>query len=196
MNIKGRSIDNIAIKRFFRLLKYEDIYLKRYVTLKETKEGIENYIRLYNTKRLHLALDYKTLGGGCFLTLESFSNKIKDFIKYDKLEKEDINLLKYGRHLRLSDGTKLVIRRHKIDNEHLLSIKSSKFSFFNLHQIIGPVALLSNNATKNDINLSRKLVLTYAKTNKDEPYTLTFNSANITQTPYPIKQIAQNYFVV
>lgn len=60
MNGKGRSIDNIAIERFFRSLKYEDIYLKRYVTLKEAKEGIENYIRLYNTKRLHLALDYKT----------------------------------------------------------------------------------------------------------------------------------------
>lgn len=60
MNGKGRSIDNIAVERFFRSLKYEDVYLKRYSTLREAKTGIENYIRLYNTKRLHSALDYKT----------------------------------------------------------------------------------------------------------------------------------------
>jgi putative transposase len=60
MNGKGRSIDNIVAERFFRSLKYEDVYLKRYSTLREAKKGIENYIRLYNTKRLHSALDYKT----------------------------------------------------------------------------------------------------------------------------------------
>lgn len=60
MNGKGRSIDNIVAERFFRSLKYEDVYLKRYSTLREAKTGIENYIRLYNTKRLHSALDYKT----------------------------------------------------------------------------------------------------------------------------------------
>ncbi len=60
MNGKGRSIDNIAVERFFRSLKYEDVYLKRYETLREARTGIENYIRLYNTKRLHSTLDYKT----------------------------------------------------------------------------------------------------------------------------------------
>lgn len=60
MNGKGRSRDNIVAERFFRTLKYEDIYLKRYSTLKEAKAGIENYIKFYNTKRLHSALGYKT----------------------------------------------------------------------------------------------------------------------------------------
>lgn len=60
MNGKGRSIDNIAVERFFRSLKYEDVYLKRYETLREARAGIENYIRLYNTKRLHSTPDYKT----------------------------------------------------------------------------------------------------------------------------------------
>ncbi len=60
MNGKGRSIDNIVAERFFRSLKYEDVYLKRYENLREARAGIENYIRLYNTKRLHSALSYKT----------------------------------------------------------------------------------------------------------------------------------------
>ena len=60
MNGKGRPIDNIVAERFFRSLKYEDVYLKRYENLREARAGIENYIRLYNTKRLHSALSYKT----------------------------------------------------------------------------------------------------------------------------------------
>ena len=59
MDAKGRSIDNIAIERFWRTLKYEDVYPSSYQTLKEAKEGIEAYIRRYNQERLHSALDYK-----------------------------------------------------------------------------------------------------------------------------------------
>jgi len=60
MDAKGRSIDNIAIERFWRSLKYEDVYLQNYNTIKEARAGIDNYIKLYNQERLHSALNYKT----------------------------------------------------------------------------------------------------------------------------------------
>ena len=60
MDAKGRSIDNIVIERFWRSLKYEDIYLQNYNTIKEARAGIEKYINIYNQERLHSALDYKT----------------------------------------------------------------------------------------------------------------------------------------
>jgi len=44
MNAKGRSIDNIVIERFWRTLKYEDVYPKSYKTIKEAKNGISEYI--------------------------------------------------------------------------------------------------------------------------------------------------------
>jgi putative transposase len=59
MNSKGRSIDNIAIERFFRTLKYENIYITDYQSIKELKEGIGKYINFYNFNRFHSALDYK-----------------------------------------------------------------------------------------------------------------------------------------
>jgi len=37
MNGKGRSIDNIAIERFFRTLKYDEIYLNEYHTMQELR---------------------------------------------------------------------------------------------------------------------------------------------------------------
>lgn len=60
MDAKGRSIDNIVIERFWRSIKYEDIYPSSYSNIKEAREGIREYIENYNSQRLHSAIDYKT----------------------------------------------------------------------------------------------------------------------------------------
>ena len=59
MNGKGRSIDNIAIERFFRTLKYGNIYIGDYSSIGELKEGVSKYIHKYNFKRFHSALNYR-----------------------------------------------------------------------------------------------------------------------------------------
>ena len=60
MDGKGRSIDNICIERFWRSIKYEEIYLNDYKSMNELRYSIDNYIKKYNSKRLHSAIDYKT----------------------------------------------------------------------------------------------------------------------------------------
>ena len=60
MDAKGRSIDNIVIERFWRTLKYEDVYPSSYETIKEARIGIDAYIKIYNSERLHSSLDYLT----------------------------------------------------------------------------------------------------------------------------------------
>lgn len=58
MNGKGRSIDNIAIERFFRTLKYDEIYINEYSSILELKKGINRYMNFYNYERFHSALGY------------------------------------------------------------------------------------------------------------------------------------------
>ena len=60
MDAKGRSIDNIVIERFWRSIKYEDIYLNSYQTIKEARNGIKDYIEIYNKERLHSSIEYLT----------------------------------------------------------------------------------------------------------------------------------------
>jgi putative transposase len=60
MDGKGRSIDNICIERFWRTIKYEEIYLNDYNSMNELKYSINNYIVKYNSRRLHSALGNKT----------------------------------------------------------------------------------------------------------------------------------------
>ena len=58
MDGKDRALDNIRIERLWRSLKYEDIYLKRYETMKDLKAGVDAYFNFYTTARFHQSLDY------------------------------------------------------------------------------------------------------------------------------------------
>ena len=60
MDGKGRSIDNICIERFWRTIKYEEIYLNDYKSMSELRYSIDNYILKYNSRRLHSAIGNKT----------------------------------------------------------------------------------------------------------------------------------------
>ncbi|HGZ70392.1 MAG TPA: IS3 family transposase [Nitratifractor sp.] len=60
MDGKGRATDNICIERFWRTIKYEEIYLNEYQNIKQLNQAIKRYMTQYNTKRLHSAIGYKT----------------------------------------------------------------------------------------------------------------------------------------
>ena len=60
MDDRGRVFDNIFIERLWRTLKYEEVYLHGYETVREAKESIGRYFSFYNRERLHESLGYKT----------------------------------------------------------------------------------------------------------------------------------------
>jgi len=60
MDGKGRALDNVYIERFWKSLKYEDIYLNYYENMSELKVGLSNYVKFYNKIRIHQGLCYKT----------------------------------------------------------------------------------------------------------------------------------------
>jgi putative transposase len=60
MDGKGRAFDNIFIERFWRTLKYEEVYCKDYDSFEEAKTNLDEYLMYYNNNRLHQSLDYRT----------------------------------------------------------------------------------------------------------------------------------------
>jgi len=60
MDGKGRWIDNVFIERFWRSLKYEEVYLRAYQSIPEAKAYIDAYIQDYNQQRRHSSLDNQT----------------------------------------------------------------------------------------------------------------------------------------
>jgi putative transposase len=60
MDGRGRALDNVFIERLWRSVKYEDIYLKDYVTVADLYEGLTDYFDFYNRIRKHQALGNQT----------------------------------------------------------------------------------------------------------------------------------------
>ncbi len=138
--------------------------------------------------------DYESPGGGCLLTEEHFSSRIREFIEHDNLSVEDIDLLKFGRHFRLPDGAKLVVGRDQEDNKGLESIKSDKYIALKL-PIGGPFSLLSTDSSSEDKKLASKIAITYTRSSPNEIYEITLNEDEIIKvSPFPEKKDAQKYF--
>lgn len=60
MDGRGRCLDNVFVERLWRSLKYENVYLRGYATLKEARAGIAAWIRFYNRVRPHQGLGNAT----------------------------------------------------------------------------------------------------------------------------------------
>jgi putative transposase len=60
MDGKGRVFDNIFIERLWRTVKVEEVYLRDYQTVAEARYYLGRYFELYNNRRLHQALGYRT----------------------------------------------------------------------------------------------------------------------------------------
>lgn len=57
---KGRCLDNILIERFWRTLKYEDVYLRSYTSVADARSRIGAFVDFYNRERFHQSLGYRT----------------------------------------------------------------------------------------------------------------------------------------
>jgi putative transposase len=67
MDGRGRYLDNIFIERLWRSVKYENIYIRNYESIRELRAGLAKWFKDYNDWRPHDAL------GG--LTPEAFYNE-------------------------------------------------------------------------------------------------------------------------
>ena len=74
----GRCLDNVYSERFWRTLKYEDIYIYAYENMQEAWQGIGKFIEFYNHQRPHQSLGYKVpseVYGKAFDTREPENDK-------------------------------------------------------------------------------------------------------------------------
>ena len=69
MDGKGAWRDNVFIERFWKALKYEEVYLRAYDTVSEARASIARYVAFYNQRRLHSSLEDRTPDAAYFAAL-------------------------------------------------------------------------------------------------------------------------------
>jgi putative transposase len=60
MDGRGRVFDNIFVERLWRTIKYEEVYLKDYESVRFAIASLGAYFSFYNRQRLHQSLGYRT----------------------------------------------------------------------------------------------------------------------------------------
>ena len=115
-------------------------------------------------KRLDIK-DYSCPAGGCLLTDPEFSKRIKDLIAHEGLNLNNVELLKIGRHFRLSSTARLVVGRNQLENERLFDLSKESDYLFRPLEIPGPTALARGEFNTELIRFSGSVVSRYCDLN-------------------------------
>ncbi len=110
--------------------------------------------------------DYPAPAGGCLLTDAGFSSRLRDLFGHQsEYPAADLHLLRHGRHLRLDDGTKLIVGRTNDDNESILKYYDPQRDWLLwMADIPGPVGLVPGGGSAGGIAKAAAITAGYSKT--------------------------------
>ena len=100
--------------------------------------------------------------GGCLLTFEDFVKKIQDLIKHDQFDRHTLDLVKVGRHFRLSDGCFMAMGKDDPDNVRL-EPRAGEGDTVLRSVLPGPIGILTGTVSEADVLLAAGLMGRYMK---------------------------------
>jgi len=123
--------------------------------------GRERSPQIELAKEFNIA-DYPNPAGGCLLTDPQFSSRLKDLLNHQALNLENVELLKIGRHFRLSEQAKLIVGRNEEENKELEGqAGSSDYLFMPDQDLAGPTCLGRGEFNPELIRLSSEIAGRY-----------------------------------
>ncbi len=143
------------------------------------KEGVVDRKRLLDIKgrsrRPQMALakkfginEYPNPAGGCLLTDEGFTRRVKDLMEYKEFNTTNLMFLTVGRHFRLSPHVKLAIGRDKKENDTLETHVGPEDICMRLEEHQGPLGVLRGAPDEGSILTAARLVAYHTKL-RNEP---------------------------
>jgi len=106
---------------------------------------------------------YPSPAGGCLLTDEIFSRRLKDLMSFNPgFEIREIELLKIGRHFRLSSGVKLIVGRNEEENDAIVSLAKDEDFLMTTPSVPGPDVLLTGAITPEVEAMAAAITVSYS----------------------------------
>ncbi len=106
--------------------------------------------------------NYSCPAGGCLLTDFGFVRRMKDLMKYSDITLNEVELLKVGRHFRLSPKAKLIVGRNKEENAKLLRLAKKEDICFVPVKVNGPIGIGLGCLDESMITLSSTIIARYS----------------------------------
>ena len=117
--------------------------------------------------------EYLTPAGGCLLTDQIFSRRLKDlFAHEDPPQVRGIELLKVGRHMRLSPATKMVVGRNATDNERIAELLTPDDDLLKVEGYPGPLCLIPHGGSPEEVQQAATICVRYSDAPRDAEITV------------------------
>ncbi len=112
---------------------------------------------------------YPAPAGGCLLTEKVFSRRLKDlFSSQSDPDLKEIELLKVGRHFRISPHTKIVVGRNKSENEEIHALTGKKDLVLTSVSVPGPTVLFLGGFSDSALELAAAITVAYSDAEDNE----------------------------
>ena len=115
--------------------------------------------------------DFPAPAGGCLLTDKIFSRRLKDLFDHQaSYPEKELNLLKFGRHMRLDSKTKIVVGRTHQDNEQINRCIDPKTDMvLKVDHFPGPLVVIPGGGSEPMVMLAAGICAGYSKAPVFEP---------------------------
>jgi tRNA-specific 2-thiouridylase len=176
-----RSLSIISRESGFDDLILRPLSAKRLPETLAERQGWVNRERLLDlsgrSRKPQIALaqtygvtQYPAPAGGCLLTDMVFSRRLKDLITMNpNFSRRDMELLKQGRHFRISEGTKIVVGRNETENEVILSLARREDALLSVESFPGPTVLVIGDPTPEDLEIIAAITVSYSDAPLNQP---------------------------
>ena len=127
---------------------------------------------------------YPAPAGGCLLTDKGYTTRLKELFDHQQNYAEtELHLLKYGRHFRLANGTKLIVGRMQKDNENIQRLFDPQAdTLVKVRAYPGPLGLVPQGGDKATVFLAAAVCAGYSKAPNDQAVDVAIKGVNGPQT--------------
>ncbi|KPL02811.1 MAG: hypothetical protein AMJ90_04810 [candidate division Zixibacteria bacterium SM23_73_2] len=117
--LKGKLLRPLSAKHFEPTIPEERGWVER-LKLLDIK-GRSRKPQLFFAEKFKIK-DFLSPSGGCLLTDQNFTRRLKDSLEHREDSLREIQLLKIGRHFRLPSGAKVIAGRNEEENARILAL--------------------------------------------------------------------------
>jgi tRNA U34 2-thiouridine synthase MnmA/TrmU len=183
LNQRPMSQNRQSLLLVARLSGYSDFLLRPLSAklLRETRverEGIVDRNRMLDIqgrsrrRQLALARDYGLVefgapAGGCLLTEQDFSVKLRELFEAGNFDLRDVRLLKLGRHFRIG-SVKIVVGRNEEENQKIKEMRGEGDVLLSAEHLPGPVALVCGAGTEEILRQAAGICAAFSDARREE----------------------------
>jgi len=119
---------------------------------------------------------YPNPAGGCILTEKAYSRRLKDLFDHKReVGYRDVQLLRVGRHFRLSDESKLIVGRNMVENNEIMLLAAEDEVLLAVKDYVGPTCLMQGSGNE---DIAASICARYSDAPRDKSVIVRFFDKN------------------